>query len=265
MRVGQEDLRPDQDVVRPGTSAALTARAIDATPPPPLAQAQDAVAAAVAAVPRMVDSVSPPLLGASLGFTLLFAMAASQRFRLRMAPLLMSGILLLPVSNYHEAQEPAPVKPVATATEQDDPDVESEWREKTRRAQEAQWERWRDRNDDAWDSNHDSRDSHDSHDDDDSNDSDDSDDSDDNRDYRRSRRSPVPRIELIVPRGLVENWQPVVEMIIPDDWSRDDAERFLRRNARRLQREISRLREQHQLELRGRAYSMEYHHHHSRR
>ena len=240
MSGGEEDLRPDQDVVRPGTSAALTARAIDATPPPPLVVAQEAVGSAVSAIPRLVDSIPSPLLGASLGFTLLFAVAASQRFRLRMAPLLMSGLLLLPVSNYHEAQEPAPVRQVqAAVAEPTESDEDFGRRERARRDEELQWEEWRDRN------------KRDDQDDDDLNQS-----SDDRSDER-----PVPRIGLIIPRGLVEQWQPVIEMAVPDDWSREDAERFLRRNSNRLRREIRRLREQHQLELRGRTYSTEYHHH----
>ncbi|HWL40323.1 MAG TPA: hypothetical protein VNO75_08800 [Gemmatimonadaceae bacterium] len=249
MRVYQQDLRPDQDIVRPGTSAALTARAIDATPPPPLVQAQEAVASAL---PRLVDAVPSPLLGASLGFTLLFAMAASQRFRLRMTPVLMSGLLLMPVSNYHEAPERAAAGHVATAAvESSESDEESEWRDRARRDEEAEWERWRDRAGDSERSS-DERRSRD-------------DDSERSSDERRSRGGySFPKIERVIPPDLVENWQPLIELVVPEDWSREETARFLRRNSERLRREVRRLRERHQLELRGRAYSMEHHHHHSR-
>jgi predicted metal-dependent hydrolase len=66
---------------------------------------------------------------------------------------------------------------------------------------------------------------------------------------------------MVIPPELVDRAQSRIELLVPDDWSREDAARFLRRNGERLRREIERLREQRQLELRGRTYTMEYHHH----
>lgn len=99
----------DPYAVRPGTSAALTARTIDATQRPPLMKAQEAV---VAAVPRILESVPPPLLGGTLGLTVLAVMVASHRIQFKLVPVLTAGVLLLPISNYHAAQKPAEMQAV---------------------------------------------------------------------------------------------------------------------------------------------------------
>src|SRR5688500_9792518 len=91
----------DQYAVRPGTSEALFARSIDATQPPPLVKAQEAVASAI---PKLIDSVPPPLVGTTLGLTVLAVMVASRRLQFKMVPILTAGVLLLPISNYHPAQ-----------------------------------------------------------------------------------------------------------------------------------------------------------------
>src|SRR5688500_475603 len=92
----------DQYAVRPGTSEALFARSIDATQPPPLVKAQEAVASAI---PKLIDSVPPPLVGTTLGLTVLAVMVASRRLQFKMVPILTAGVLLLPNSNYHPAHK----------------------------------------------------------------------------------------------------------------------------------------------------------------
>lgn len=227
MRVTQDyDLRTDVDMARPGTSDALFARAIDATQRPVLVQAHEAVSAAV---PRIVDSVPPSMVGLTMGFTVLVAMAASQRFRLKLSPVLMAGLLLLPVSNY-QAQEPSDPPPaeagVVEEEEEDEEDVESEWQDRRQRDEKPEPS------------------------------------SDDSRSFGDFS---LPSIDFRIPRELIEEAEPLIEMVVPEDWSREDAKRFLRRNARKIRREIEQLRREQRIEARRHAYSTEHrHHHHSR-
>ncbi|MFN2637243.1 MAG: hypothetical protein ABR585_09470 [Gemmatimonadaceae bacterium] len=86
--------RDDSRPVKPGTSLALRARQIDATQPPTVIRAKDAVAALV---PRQMPALTQPfvigLLGASL---MLLAFSTGgvgpKRVALRMAPLLLFGL-----------------------------------------------------------------------------------------------------------------------------------------------------------------------------
>lgn len=99
--------------VRPGTSAALTARTIDATVRPPLVKAQEAVAAIV---PRLAVPMTPPLLAGTLGLTVVLVMIATQRIRFRPSVVLLSGLLMMPVSSFRAAQEATEVQVVDDAT-----------------------------------------------------------------------------------------------------------------------------------------------------
>jgi hypothetical protein len=81
----------DPHPVRPGTSAALTARTIDATIHPPLVRAQEAVAAFIPRVSApLLDS---PLLFGMLGATLIFVWVA-HRAKYRPSALLLSAGLV---------------------------------------------------------------------------------------------------------------------------------------------------------------------------
>ena len=88
----------DPHPVRPGTSAALTARTIDATIHPPLVRAQEAVAAFIPRVSApLLDS---PLLFAMLGATLIFVWAA-HRAKYRPSALLLSAALVMALTSFH--------------------------------------------------------------------------------------------------------------------------------------------------------------------
>lgn len=88
----------DPHPVRPGTSAALTARTIDATIHPPLVRAQEAVAAFIPRVSApLLDS---PLLFGMLGATLLFVWVA-HRAKYRPSALLLSAALVMALTSFH--------------------------------------------------------------------------------------------------------------------------------------------------------------------
>ena len=87
----------DPSVVRPGTSAALTARTIDATVKSPLGRAQDAVATII---PTMAERAPSPLLIGTLGVTLALALIFTRRMRFRPTALFSGALMLLPVSSH---------------------------------------------------------------------------------------------------------------------------------------------------------------------
>lgn len=88
----------DPHPVRPGTSAALTARTIDATIHPPLVRAQEAVAAFIPRVSApLLDS---PLLFGMLGATLIFVWVA-HRAKYRPSALLLSAGLVMALTSFH--------------------------------------------------------------------------------------------------------------------------------------------------------------------
>jgi hypothetical protein len=233
-----------EGLVRPGTSDALTARTIDATQHP-VAQ----VGGAVAEVPQIVDSIPPQLVGGALGLSAVLLVVAAQhgRMRLALAPMLMSALLLLPVSNYQTPKS-------AGAQE-----LETKVAEKPKSSgEEPAWLR---------------------------------------RHARADRQEPPPDeprsfptipypnlhvpdfhvpdfdvpdfdvhdFERVASSEFIEEALPLIEMVVPEDWDREDVKRFLRRNSEKLRREIRRVRSQQHREARRHAYSVEHqHHHHSR-
>ncbi len=204
----------DPQAVRPGTSAALTARTIDATQRPPLVKAQEAVAAAV---PRIIDSVPPPLLGGTLGITVLAVMVASHRVRFRLVPVLTSAVLLLPVSNYHAAQKPAELQAV-DATVAEKPRSFERFDRQDHSRHEVESEPLPDGPPQV-------------------------------EDY------PAPSHEFLVPSEIIEGVVPLVEMVVPDEWTDEEQLRVLRRRAERLMEEIRKLRLEQELEERPQSLS----------
>ncbi len=88
----------DPHPVRPGTSAALTARTIDATIHPPLVRAQEAVAAFIPRVSAPV--LDSPLLFGMLCATLIFVWVA-HRAKYRPSALLLSAALVMGLTSFH--------------------------------------------------------------------------------------------------------------------------------------------------------------------
>jgi hypothetical protein len=106
----------DPHPVRPGTSATLTARTIDATIHPPLVRAQEAVAAFIPRVSApLLDS---PLLFAMLGATLIFVWVA-HRAKYRPSALLLSAALVMALTSFHPVRntDEARVADDSSATE----------------------------------------------------------------------------------------------------------------------------------------------------
>src|SRR4030088_1949917 len=93
------------DVVRPGTSDALTARTIDATIYPPLVRAQETAAALV---PRLAQAAAPlasPLFLGALALTLVFSWVAI-RMRYRPSALVLGAMLVMTLTSFHPMQSP---------------------------------------------------------------------------------------------------------------------------------------------------------------
>ena len=196
----------DPQAVRPGSSDALFARTIDATQKPPLIEAQEAI---TTAVPKLIDSLPPPLLGTTLGLTMLAVMVASHRVRFRLAPVLTSAVLLLPVSNYHSAQTP-PRLPAAEVTVAEEPrPVPS-----------------RPRSFDHFDWRFDSR----------------AEPAEFPDDVPEVEDVPEPSREFLIPPEITEGVVPLVEMVVPEEWTDEQQLRVLRRRAERLMEEIRKLR-----------------------
>jgi len=103
----------DPHPVRPGTSDALFARTIDATPQPPLVQAQETVAAAI---PRLTATLSDPLFLATLAGTLVL-LWLTVRMRSRLRPVLLSAMLLMALTSFRPMRSPdqAPIVDDAVA------------------------------------------------------------------------------------------------------------------------------------------------------
>jgi hypothetical protein len=99
-------------MVRPGTSAALTARSIDATIHPPIVRAQEAVQGAVAAVvPRVAPALDSPLFLGAFALTVVLAWMTI-RSRFRPSGLLLSALLLMTLTSFTRAA-PAPEPRIA--------------------------------------------------------------------------------------------------------------------------------------------------------
>ena len=98
--------------VRPGTSAALTARTIDATVHPPLVRAQETVAQVV---PRVADSFrtafTSPLFISALALTLIFVWMLS-RMRRQLAGLAMGAMLVIALTSFTAPRKPQPKRVV---------------------------------------------------------------------------------------------------------------------------------------------------------
>jgi hypothetical protein len=92
----------DPHPVRPGTSAALTAKTIDATVYPPIVQAREAVAELI---PRLAVPLSSPLFATTLAGTLVFVWLA-MRARTRLAPVLLSAMLTMTLTSFRPAGIP---------------------------------------------------------------------------------------------------------------------------------------------------------------
>jgi hypothetical protein len=90
----------DPHPVRPGTSAALTARTIDATIHPPIVRAQEAVAAFIPRVTAPLASISPPLALEMLGLTLVLIWVA-RHARYRVGALVLSAMLMMTLTSFH--------------------------------------------------------------------------------------------------------------------------------------------------------------------
>lgn len=93
----------DPHPVRPGTSDALFARTIDATPQPPLVRAQETVAQAI---PRLTTSLSDPLFVATLAGTLVLMWLAFQ-MRSRLRPVLLFGMMMLTLTSFRPVRSPS--------------------------------------------------------------------------------------------------------------------------------------------------------------
>ena len=195
----------DPYAVRPGTSEALFARSIDATQPPPLAKAQEAVAAAI---PRIIDSVPPPLVGTTLGLTVLAVIVASRRVQFRLVPILTAGVLLLPISNYHPGQKSEPLQAQEIT-------VTDEQRERERSEWENAYSRVKPEPDEE--------------------------DSEEAESYS-------PRAKLLIPPEITEGVLPLAKMVVPDEWTDEQQLRILRRRAEKLMEEIRELRLEQQLQ-----------------
>ncbi len=193
--------------VRPGTSEALFARSIDATQPPPIVKAQEAVAAAI---PRLIDSVPPPLVGTTLGITVLAVMVASHRVHFKLVPILTAGVLLLPISNYHPAQKSGKLEAqeVAVVTEEQRARERSEWENAYSRRVKPE----RDEED------------------------------------RERAKTYSPRAKLLIPPEITDGVVPLAKSLVPDEWTDEQQLRILRRRAEKLMEEIRELRLQQQLQ-----------------
>jgi hypothetical protein len=98
---------PNDGVVRPGSSDALTARTIDATIHPPLVRAQETM---VGLVPRVAQAAAPftsPLFLGAVALTLLFTWVAI-RLRYRPSALVLGALLIMTLSSFHPMQTPDP-------------------------------------------------------------------------------------------------------------------------------------------------------------
>jgi hypothetical protein len=97
--------------VRPGTSAALTARTIDATVHPPLKRAQESAASLVPRVAQGAATLSSPLFLGMVALTLTFVLVA-RRMRYRPSAILVGALLVVTLSSFHPMEiqlQPIPV------------------------------------------------------------------------------------------------------------------------------------------------------------
>jgi len=97
----------DAHPVRPGTSAALTARTIDATVHPPLVRAQETAASIVPRVAQSAATIANPVFLGSVALTLLFILVA-RRMHYRPSAILVGALLIVSLSSFNPMQPPEP-------------------------------------------------------------------------------------------------------------------------------------------------------------
>ncbi len=97
----------DAQPVRPGTSAALTARTIDATIHPPLVRAQETIAGVVPRIAQAAAPLASPLFLSALALTLVFVWVAI-RMRYRPSALLLSALLVMTLTSFDPVRKPEP-------------------------------------------------------------------------------------------------------------------------------------------------------------
>src|SRR4029079_13890802 len=103
---------PDGYAVRPGSSAALTARSIDATIHPPLVRAQETV---IGLVPRVAEAAAPltsPLFLSAVALTLIFIWVAI-KMRYRPSAILLSALLVMGLTSFRPAEKPLTKREIA--------------------------------------------------------------------------------------------------------------------------------------------------------
>jgi hypothetical protein len=113
--------------VRPGTSAALTARTIDATVHPPLVRAQEKAAELI---PRLAEPLASPLLLVMLAGTVVLLWMA-KRAHFRPAGLLLPAAMMLLLTSFRPVGNEADVLRVdpPTVTEEETPQqIDRGWR-----------------------------------------------------------------------------------------------------------------------------------------
>jgi hypothetical protein len=112
---------------RPGTSAALTARTIDATVHPPLVRAQEKAAELI---PRLAEPLASPLLLVMLAGTLVLLWLA-KRAHFRPVGLLLPAALMLMLTSFRPMGTEGDVLRIdmPTATQEDTPQqIDTRWR-----------------------------------------------------------------------------------------------------------------------------------------
>lgn len=97
----------DAHPVRPGSSAALTARTIDATVHAPLVRAQETAASIVPRVAQTAATIANPLFLGSVALTLLFILIA-RRMRYRPSAFVVGALLIVTLSSFNPMQPPEP-------------------------------------------------------------------------------------------------------------------------------------------------------------
>lgn len=113
--------------VRPGTSAALTARTIDATVHPPLVRAQEKAAELI---PRLAEPLASPLLLVMLAGTLVLLWLA-KRAHFRPVGLLLPAALMMMLTSFRPMGTEGDVlrTDIPTTTEENTPEqIDTRWR-----------------------------------------------------------------------------------------------------------------------------------------
>src|ERR1700704_560292 len=94
-----------RDACRPGTSAALFARTIDATIYPPLVRAQETAATLVPRIAQAAAPLASPLFLSALALTLVFTLIAI-RMRYRPSALVLGVLLVMALTSFNPVQKP---------------------------------------------------------------------------------------------------------------------------------------------------------------